>query len=275
VWGIGQAETIIEIDGRGIMLLPFVQGFYIEPLLRMQFARLGYGLVHACAVGVGADATLIAADARMGKTTFCLGEAVRGKPVIGDDYVILAPDGTVTRFPRRHRVYPDLRATCPGVYAGLAPHDRRILGALGLVGLATRGFVRLPHILDIRKLVSAAPVVQSARLSSVLSLAPAAGDAIEGPREVTADGMIDHIQQVNRAQATRLTLRRAGGPVDLHACMDAVDGLERDILRHALTNLTLAEIRVPRARDAAMIARLLRDRIDAHRRPAGMSPSLA
>jgi hypothetical protein len=123
--------------------LSLLQGYVIEPLLGLLAVRSDDVLLPAAAVEVGGRALLVLGRSRSGKSSVTALAASAGLPVLGDDHVVVHADG-VSPFPRRLRVYPDIRRTAPAAHARLGPRDRTLLRGLAAVRAATRGLVAPP-----------------------------------------------------------------------------------------------------------------------------------
>jgi hypothetical protein len=77
----------------------------------------------------------------------------RGLRLLGDDRVIVSSDGLVSAFPRRIRLYPDLRSTAPDAYRRLTRRARLRLRATAGIRTITRGWVALPALAPWRAIV--------------------------------------------------------------------------------------------------------------------------
>jgi len=76
-----------------------------------------------------------------GKTSIVARALAAGQPALGDDQIILTREGGVRPWPRRLRVYPDLRATAPNAVRRLGRRRRAALDALAALRRATQGWV--------------------------------------------------------------------------------------------------------------------------------------
>ena len=68
-------RTCIEFDGRGVMTLPYLQSFYIEPLLRFKLLLRDHALVHGASVCKGSKSRVFVGNSRVGKTSLTLSHA--------------------------------------------------------------------------------------------------------------------------------------------------------------------------------------------------------
>jgi hypothetical protein len=138
-------EATIALDGEprtfGLSLL---QGYVIEPLLALLATASDNVLLPAAAIDVDSHALVLLGRSRSGKSSLTALAAAAAFPVLGDDHVVVRGDGVCSPFPRRLRIYPDIRRTAPGAYAVLRRSDRARLRSLALVRTATRGAVAPP-----------------------------------------------------------------------------------------------------------------------------------
>jgi heme exporter protein D len=146
--------------------LSLLQGYLIEPLVELAAPAVSHVLLPAAAIGGQRGAILILGRSRSGKSSTAARAAAAGQPVLGDDHVLVASDGTCRPFPRRLRLYSDLAATAPAAYALLAPSQRAVLRGLAAVRALTRGAVAPPLRIPIEAL--GAPAAQPAPLRGVV-----------------------------------------------------------------------------------------------------------
>ena len=132
---------------RGPFGLPLIQSQVLEPLLAAAVADADRALVPAAALRHDGLVELVVGDSGAGKTTLAMRALGAGWDVLGDDRVFVGSAG-VEGFRRRHRVYPDARQTAPAFVERLTAGDRRELDLRTAVARLTRGFVRLPVLVD-------------------------------------------------------------------------------------------------------------------------------
>lgn len=121
--------------------LSLVQGFVVEPLVSLAVARSGGVLLPAAALERTTGAVIVLGRSGAGKTSVVARAIAAGHGALGDDQVLLDELGGLWPWPRRLRVYPDLRSTAPAAVEAL-PHDRRAaLSGLAVLSAATRGWV--------------------------------------------------------------------------------------------------------------------------------------
>jgi hypothetical protein len=139
-----RAPLRAAIDVRGVFGLPLLQSLAVEPLLSVAFARRGEVLLPAAGILRPAGLLIALGGPRAGKSSLAVRGLGRGLRILGDDHVILEPQGSARAFPRRLRLYPDLIETAPDVYRRLPAARRRDLRLRELGRRLSRGRVRLP-----------------------------------------------------------------------------------------------------------------------------------
>jgi hypothetical protein len=132
--------------------LSLLQGYLIEPLVELVAPAVSHVLLPAAAIGGRPGAIVLLGPSRSGKSSTAARAAAAAQPVLGDDHVLVASDGTCRPFPRRLRLYPDLAATAPAAYALLAPSQRAMLRGLAAVRALSRGAVAPPLRIPIEAL---------------------------------------------------------------------------------------------------------------------------
>ena len=139
------AETLaarVSVSGwpRGYGL-SMVQGYYVEPLLSVSAARNGAVLLPAAAFSVDGKAVVMMGLSGSGKTSLGMQALALGCPLLGDDQVLVTPDGYCRPFPRRMRLYPDLRLRVPLAYHRLPRSARAALRMRRAARFASRGWL--------------------------------------------------------------------------------------------------------------------------------------
>jgi hypothetical protein len=150
-WRIALGRSDERLDAKIALLsspasfgLSLVQGYFVEPLLEMAFTQKGAVLAPAAGFVSEGGACLLAGASRSGKSSLMVRALGAGVPILGDDQVIVTSRGTVFTFPRRLRVYPDIRATASKAYGGFATRLRRTLRGLQALSRFTAGWVAPP-----------------------------------------------------------------------------------------------------------------------------------
>ena len=121
--------------------LSLVQGFVVEPLVSLAAAEQGLVLLPAAALARPGEEVLLIGRSRSGKTSVVARALAAGHRALGDDQVLLDAAGGLRPWPRRLRVYPDLRETAPAAVAALPGRRRLALHALAALATVSRGWV--------------------------------------------------------------------------------------------------------------------------------------
>jgi len=137
-----ESPVRVGLAFRGPFARSLVQSLIVEPALAVAIS--GAALVPAAGIVTGEASLLLAGASRSGKSTLAMRAWSGGRRLLGDDRVLLSPDGTVRPFPRRLRLYPDLSATAPRAYARLSARTRRSLRIASIVRRLTAGWIGLP-----------------------------------------------------------------------------------------------------------------------------------
>ena len=243
--------------------LSLVQGYYVEPLVAVALSRAGLvALPSAGVVGRG-GALVIMGRSGSGKSSLSVRALAGGARILGDDQVIVAGDGRCWPYPRRLRLYPDVRYTAPEAWRRLGASTRRTLRARQAIRWATRGFVA-PSL-----------AVPASELSVPLGAEPVpASRLVVVERAADAQALSEHEREAGwaaREAAEVLAAQRTrfAGAADerWRAELRRVAAHEAEILRAWLDPLPITQLRIPRAWDAptavtALAARLGTDRAD-------------
>jgi hypothetical protein len=253
VAGIDKETTTVAFDGGGQMVISFLQTFYVEPLLRLKFAARDHALVHAACIVKDGCSVLFPAGSAVGKSTLTLQHAAAGQPVQGDNYVILSPDGRTLAFPRRMRIYSDLRSTAPEVFRRLPAAEQRRLRVAGIVKRLSAGYSNQPRRLTVQQMLGSEPSPE-ARLRAVFLLKPYFGEGLSTPNPQSTDEAIERMQAISDMEAkyllTALAATGAGPPA---AYTEQILVRERAVLSRALTDVPIFELLVPRVKDPAPV----------------------
>ena len=194
------AEIACEIEITGVFGRSLVQSLIVEPLLSVVLARRDRALFSASGIVIDGRTVAICGLSRSGKTTLALRAWAMGRPILADDRLIVAPDGLVTGFTRRPRVYPDLVTTAPAAVGRLGPAVRRRLAAASVVKRLSLGFIGLPVLLERHALGSVGQ--PAAPLGSLIVIDRADRPAAGGGDIVSIDSH-DEVERRLRAIATR------------------------------------------------------------------------
>ena len=254
--GLESDRTGIDFDGRGVMTLPYLQSFYIEPLLRLKLLLRDHALVHGASICKGSKSQVFVGGSRVGKTSLTLSQAEGGNAVQGDNFVILSPDGTSIAFPRRLRVYPDLRRSLPSIHRRLPLATRSRLKSLAILNWLSRGYANPATRLPLAQLVPDCKVMPEAVVESVFVLRPHTGKDLVGPTSVSLDQTVTEIQTHASKEAVWLTEALAPYVSDhTESSLNFARVAEASILNRALSNVSTSEILVPRVDNVGELAR--------------------
>ena len=216
VGGVGEDTTTVAFEGGGQMVISFLQTFYVEPLLRLKFAARDHALVHAACVVKDGLSVLFPAGSAVGKSTLALQHAAAGQPVQGDNYVILSADGRTLAFPRRMRIYSDLRSTAPEVFRRLPAAEQRRLRVAAIVKRLSAGYSNQPRRLTVQQMLAGSKACPEARLRAVFLLKPYVGEGLSEPNPQSPDEAIERMQAISGMEAKYLDARawryRSGAP---------------------------------------------------------------
>jgi hypothetical protein len=135
----------IEIAGRPRgFARTLVQGYFVEPLLSIAATRVDSVLLPAAAFRDATGTIVVLGRSGSGKTSLSMHALALGIRVVGDDQVVIDSTGACGPFPRRLRLYPDLRERVPVAYARLPRRIQVQLAVRRLIRLLSRGAVAPP-----------------------------------------------------------------------------------------------------------------------------------
>jgi hypothetical protein len=238
----GSLRAAIALHGRPRFFgLSLVQGYFVEPLLSIAVARAGAVLLPSAAIGEDGGALVIMGGSGTGKSSLSARALAAGRPVLGDDQILLDGDARCWRFPRRMRFYSDLAQTAPAAYSRLSASARRQLQARKLAKLLSRGFVRPSFAVHATEIAGGAVhgplalrrvvLLERSREATQLTEQPV------GTELAVAHGLTLLAEQ-------RVRLRDSADPAWAAALAGAA-ALERETLSAALGGLSVTRISVP------------------------------
>lgn len=225
-----------------------VQGYHVEPLVAVALARAGFVALPGAAVVLDGGALVLLGGSGTGKSSLSVRALARGRALLGDDQVILAPDGGCFRYPRRLRLYPDVAVTAPAAWSRLRPRTRRTLRARSAIRRATRGYVAPSLAVATSEVGAPAPpgrvpargLVTLERSGDVRTVVEDERDAAWGARAAA------QILAEQRARFAQVAADAAWA-----AALDDVARREAAVLERWLRGVTVTRLRVPRSWDAA------------------------
>lgn len=237
--------------------LSLVQGYLVEPLIAVALARAGFVALPCAGVLSDDGALVVMGPSGSGKSSVSVRALAGGRGVLGDDQVVIDSDGGCWPYPRRLRLYPDVRDTAPEAWHRLRPSTRRALRLRGVLRQASGGFVAPSLAVAGSQLrapvpnqrVSAGRLVVVERSSDVRGLTELERDAGWAAQAAAA---------VLAEQRTRFT---EVADARWRAALRDAEEHEAEVLRGWLEAVPIAHMRIPRAWDApravaALAARL-------------------
>lgn len=258
-----------RIEASGPLGRAFAQGFVIEPLLAIAAARRGLMLVPGAAIEIAGELVLLVGGSHVGKTTVALGALARGAAILGDDQVLVGPDGIARPFPRRPRVYADLPAVDPVAAGRLDAGTRLRLALAGGIGRATGGGLSIPVLAPQPSTTPPPTPIGRVILVERVGGPPTAGRLGAEDRRARSAGMAPTSGQepihpsllvetiASLAAGQRERFARGVGP-PWRSILTETATLERAVLRAALGTVPAGRILLPASLDAAGSAATLR-----------------
>jgi hypothetical protein len=243
----------VELAGRPLAFArTLVQGYFVEPLISVAAARAGAVLLPAAAFLDEGGAIVVLGRSGAGKTSLSMHALALGAPVLGDDQVLIDPDGKCRAFPRRLRVYPDLRERDPFAYRRLPRGMIAQLGARRLVRFLSRGAIAPPLSVPLSVFGQGsrfppAPIRRVVILDRQLSPCELRGES------ATVGDAVD--QAVATLREQREHIAHSGGDSWRRALMSLERNEER-LLSAAFRNTSVERITTPSPIAGAEMARL-------------------
>ncbi len=261
---VGQPEerpvrAHITITGRPRRFaLSMVQGYVVEPLVSFAAAGNGLVLLPAAALAEGSSAVVILGRSRSGKTSLVARCLAEGRGALGDDQVVVDAGGDVRAWPRRLRVYPDLRRTAPRAVAALPWQQRASLRLLGLVAVGTRRAVA-PSLPLHWSALGGQAVPGPVRISRILVVERGGAGAEIAVMGLTLSDVLDLSAVILREQRARLA--HVTGWTWSQA-VTAVETLERRTLSTALGGASAEQWSMPERWEAPEAVSALAERLE-------------
>src|SRR6185503_16326284 len=214
---------------------------HLEPALSVAAARAGHVLLPAAALSADGGAVVVLGRSRSGKSSAMTLALAAGREVLGDDQVLLSGFGACRAFPRRLRLYPDLRETAPQAYDRLPGAERRALAARRAARALSRGWVAPSLAVRATAMGPGAPTgpLPVSRLVAV----ERTGD-VDEPQSAPLDVEEAVALALTVLDEQRARLREAAGPA-WGPALDAIREREATLLRSALADAPLERLRLP------------------------------
>jgi hypothetical protein len=249
----GRLHAAIALRGRPrSFALSLVQGFFVEPLLSIAAARTETVLLPSAGIEEHGGALVLLGRSRSGKSTLAARALADGRGLLGDDQVLVEPSGLCRPFPRRLRVYGDLRRTAPDTYRRLAAPVRAGLLGRTVVARLTGGYVAppvrvRPAALGQLNLPGGAPVTR------IVLVERSDGSTLEHS-PLGIDEAVASALEILGEQRARL---HAAGGAAWRGRLEETRRLEAAVLASAWSRTSLSRLRVPRPWAAPDAIRLL------------------
>jgi hypothetical protein len=247
--------SIVLAGGPPSFALSLVQGYFVEALVAVALADQGRVALPSAGFAADDGVTVLLGRSGAGKTTLTARALAGGRTVLSDDQVVLDDSGRVWRYPRRLRLYPDIRETAPDAWSLLPAGTRSALVLRGRVRRLTRGYVApslAVPVSDIGAPVASGPLP----LRRIVVVERAAA---EGPTVATQspDWVVEQAGLVLADQRNRLSHAVDGAWTErLGAALEA----ERGTVAAALTTVPATQFVLPRGWGASRAV----DALDAH-----------
>ena len=232
------------VGGPPAFALSLVQGFYVEPLVAVALARSGQVALPSAGIVADRGAIVILGRSGTGKSSVSVRALARGRAILGDDQIVVDAAGRCWPFPRRLRLYPDVRDTAPAGWARLSWRTRAALELRRRVRLWSRGYVAPSLPVPASELFASAPP-RSLPVTRLLVVERAADvdDIVEVARD--ADWALQCSSDVLAEQRARFAA--AAGGARWRTALDEVARREAGILRSWLEGPSITEVKLPRS----------------------------
>jgi hypothetical protein len=181
-----------------------VQGYFVEPLLSVAAVRAGALLLPAAAFLNESGATVIMGRSGSGKTSLSMYALALGSAVLGDDQVLIDPEGACRTFPRRLRVYSDLGERVPLALHRMPRHIVAQLRVRKLVRILSRGAIAPPLPVPISIFGQRSPLHPAPIRRVVILERPVAKGGLRTETATVADAM-SHAMRLLREQREHLS----------------------------------------------------------------------
>lgn len=239
--------TIVLAGGPPSFALSLVQGYFVEPLVAVALGREGYVALPSAALTMRDGAVVLMGRSGSGKSSVSMRALARGRAVLGDDQVVLDGEGRCWPYPRRLRVYSDLRDTAPAAWHGLRRSTRRSLRVRRAIRRLSHGVIAPSLAVAATEIGPPPPrgpvparhlivVERAAEVGELTAVERDAGWAGDQAREILADQRVRFLAVADERW---------------QAAMGEVLAREVEIFRSAIDGLHVEHVRVPRSWDAA------------------------
>jgi hypothetical protein len=232
--------------------LSLVQGYFVEPLVALACAHKGIVALPSAGIEEDGRALLLLGRSGSGKSSVSARAVGAGRPLLGDDQVLVEKSGVCWPYPRRMRFYPDLRETAPATYTRLPAAIRAALGARRIARTVSRGYVAPSLAVSPRAVgqLSPPPPMSLGRIV-VIERSGSGVALVDEPRD--ASWAVAQARALLADQRTRL---RAGADA---AWVAALDEASRQEIRHLATAFGHGDVRLLRVPESWMAPQAIQD----------------
>jgi hypothetical protein len=232
--------------GPASFALSLVQGSVVEPLVAIALARAGFIALPSAGVPAEDGAIVLMGRSGSGKSSVCMRLLARGVAILSDDQIIIDRSGRCWPYPRRLRVYPDLRETATAAWTMLPPRAQRALALRRVTRRITRGYVA-PSLIVSRAALGAPPMPGPLHVCRLLVVQRAPAVAQLTVRERHADWLLLEARASILEQ--RAPLVALVGPPWREAISAALEA-ELNTFRAAASGVPVTQVELPQAWNA-------------------------
>jgi hypothetical protein len=238
---------ILLSGGPPSFALSLVQGYFVEPLVAVALAREGHVALPSAGLELDGGALVLMGPSGSGKSSVAVRALGLGRSLLGDDQVLVDGEGGCRPYPRRLRIYPDIRDTAPDAWQRLRASTRRTLAARRALRALTRGLVA-PSLAIPMTEIGPAPPRGPLPLRRLLVVERSATAGEHELRRRDSAWAVERARAILAAQRGRLA---ALAGADWEDALAAVAEREIDIFGSALGAASIEHLRLPAGWDAA------------------------
>lgn len=233
--------------------LSLLQGYVVEPLVSIAAVDTGSVLLPAAAVVENGGALLMLGRSRSGKSSVCARALAAGRAVLGDDQVFVDSAGQCRAFPRRLRLYSDLRLTAPAAYNRLPASYRAGLMSRKALRRLTGGHVAPP--IRVRfEILDGQPPQDPLPLRRAVVIERGTGSRRLDVSDLDATTFVQRALEIVDEQRRMLLMEPSGDWQSSHSRLLAQ---EQQLLDAAFTGVSLLRVSIPTDWSAARAVNML------------------